>query len=488
MGVRLVRLVTIAIALLALAPGQSQARTDVLRLPRGFFTFGNPEVALAGDKLVYRDGVRFSPYSVRVAGPNGQDRELVRFEGGTVQFAASSGLVAVRHGADVLAGSTPDSPLTPISHCASSAPVVDQTNVAFLEEACGQHAIVVQESGATPATHRIELPPDAQIDSLSIAGPYVAYRSTSHGGHDIVVDDWQTGAEAMRSPVASEMECGQTTVDNQPTASFCGIGIQADGTVAELIGRFVSIPPGPSRYEQGYVADTCGGTIYRLAPDDPNAHAIWAKACVRGPVQIASGRVLFASHTIIGIGVVDLAGQERELGFPNEVYGFDGAHVFVNEENCVAATVVSSSVLGDDPALAFTRSENHCTAKLLNPEVTIGPHGSRLEATLYCRHGCLGPVTVGTYDYVDAASEDFELLPGGTKRLTFRLPANSDIVRRARGKRQVRIRFTTFEPTDVGRESPVSTVARGGARNHRLATAAVKDSRHRKTWAQTGPR
>src|SRR4051794_28986231 len=314
-----------------LVPAAASARTDVLTLPRGFAPFGDPQAALVGDHLVYREPRVFSDTVLRVVGPAGQDRPLASLGEGGASLAGSDSLLAVVHGNELLTGPA-EGPLTAVSHCARGVPAVDGSNVAYVEDGCGAHAVVV--NSAEP--RRIELPEGASVDSLSLAGRYVAF----HSGSEIVVYDWQSGTERMRVPAESENTCGTSAPNGRPTESFCGLAVQSDGTVAELTGRFIYVAPGPTRYEQGGTFDSCGGTISWLSPDDPHAHAIWSKACVDERVRIDAGRVLFATRTIVGIGVVDLAGNERDLGEPNEVYAFDGTHVFVNEEGCLSAKVV----------------------------------------------------------------------------------------------------------------------------------------------------
>jgi hypothetical protein len=458
--------VAIGLALL-LAPAAAQARSEVLQLPRGFDPLGDPDAALVGDHVVYSDPLASSRVRLRLAGPGGEDRPLTSFGppgARRVEIVGSQSLVAVRRDSDLFTGPAAG-PLTNISHCASSTPKLDADNVAFPEAECGGDPVLVVQS---TERHVIALPPGTHADRLSLAGPYIAYRlARADGKHEIVVQNWQTGADAMRVPVESERECGTSTRDGKPTDSFCSMAVQSDGTVVELIGQFVFHPAGRTRYEEEYTDDTCGGTINWRSLADPQPHPISAHGCATEPLRIASGRVLFADRPVVGIAVVDLQGNERRLGSPNQVYAFDGTNVFVNEETCIAGSIVSSSVLGDDPLLAFTRAESStCPMRFRDARLTLGRH-PRLTMTLTCRIGCLGPVVAGTDRYADAASPDFTLQPGKTRKVEIKLSRHSRLVRLARGWKQVRVALNTFDinfnPT---RASALYEASRNPAEHH----------------------
>jgi len=463
----------VGLVLACLCPS-AQGRSILLTLPRGLDPNQFLGSAVTSGELLYQDPSAFSGCSLRLVAPSGQDREVFHSQTCSV-FAASSSLVAIFHplgtataGGELYTG-PPSGPFALLWRCqgpqgADLAFAVDAIAVAYVDYGCGASgatpAIVIRDASAHPTVEqRLSLPPDGRVDYLSLAGRYAAYRLTTPRGQDVVVDDRQTGAQALRAPVESTVACGNAPHNGHAVFTFCGLSVQTDGKVAELLGQVSYTPPGPSRYDQGGIDDTCSGVIDWFSPSQPQAHRVSHRACGRS-VSIAADRILFAYGNIFEIGVVDLAGHTRDLGHPSYIFGgFDGRQVFIERDTCLGITVVSENVLVNHPGPSY-RDNLTCPTRVRRAVLYVGRH-PRVLLSVTCRHGCLGPIVVGTANYADAASQDFKFPAGAHKSISIPLPQHSRLLRNAHKKKRVRIALNTFSYVGYDPRKPATAQARG---------------------------
>lgn len=484
MRVRRTTLLAIAALLLA-APG-AHARSVLLTLPRGLAPWQvEGFTAMAGQQLLYEDVSDRHP-RLWLAGPGHRDRVVAR--GVVGPLAASPQIAAVLrvipHGVALLAG-PPIGPLRRLFTCPTASAgafpfAVDGTHVAYVDDGCGRRdpapdAVVVRD-GTNPAApqQRFALPAGARADFVSLAGRYLAYRLTMPGGEqEIVLDDRAAGAEVLRTPPEATRTCDAAPHSGASVLAFCGLAVQADGKVAELLGEFTYYPGGAGREDMPEVVDTCGGKVDWLSPSDPVPHRVWDRACVSQPLRFAHDRLFGALRWPFRIGVVDVDGHELDLGDPTQVYGFDGDHVYAEHDTCVGDQIVAESVLGDDPPLPSTAGIA-CPKRFPRAVLHLGRH-PRLMLTVTCRFGCLGPIVVGTRNYVDAASRDFTLDPGGRTTLTIPLSRTRRLVRNARGRMRVRVAINAFDAENFDPRRPATKQV--GAIIYRWVTARVAGSR-----------
>jgi hypothetical protein len=480
-----------------------QARTTAVTLPPGFAPHGAPGGVLAGSNVVYLDprgGVY--DFRLRIVSASGEDRPLAHLgkPTNTVVLAGSPALLVILRafgsqtgsytGAELLAGppagrfarvSACARPSLPGAHGSAPAFAVDGDTVAYVDDACrGQSAplqLIVQSLTAdAPPPRSFELPGDARVSHMAIVGPYVAYHLSSARGEEIVEDDWQTGAEVADVPDGGSLPCDSAGPPNLTVYKFCGLALQPDGKLARLLGSFAFHPGGSSRYDQAQDVDACQGAIDWRSPGDPTWRRVTSSACTAQPIRMAGDRILFApSGSIEPLDVVDLQGNVRPLGQVQEIYGFDGQHVLVDEASCWTMSIVSQSVLGDDPPLPFIYG-NRCPMRWSKPRLRLGAH-STFSISVICPNGCRGPLVSGTPSYVEGHSADFIVLPRQTRRVAIPLPRHGVIVREARRHGRVTVALNRFEVTTFDpRKSPESQ-ARQSRPNVRFTVRPIRRKR-----------
>jgi hypothetical protein len=190
-----------------------------------------------------------------------------------------------------------------------------------------------------------------------------------------------------------------------------------------------------------------------------------AGACHADGVWLAGDRILYSPREFGPIAVADLQGSARQLGSVELIYGFDGEHLITDQASCSALSVVSQSVLGDDPPLRPV-DDLHCPLRYSGARLHLGRH-PRFSVIVRCPHGCHGPIVVGAGDWLDGASKEFALHAGGRIRVGVRLPRNSEIVRRARRSRSVTVSVYSFPVWSYQpREDPLNQIYRDDPAAH----------------------
>jgi hypothetical protein len=518
MGARAVRRAALALATLlasaAAVAGSAEARTTVTILPPGFAAYAEPISTLVGNEVIYYDynsGSSSHPnYALRIVSANGVAKKLTEFPLGTNGFffkGSPSQLVIARRygpapnsyaGAELTAG-PPRGPRTTISTCAL--PVfgshgrfdVDGDDVAYIEDDCngGARRLVVRDLTAPAAASSIPVPAD--VDSVALAGPYVAYHSAASG--EILEYDWRGGAEVLRTPDGGDGPCGAVSSQQPEATTFCALDVQSDGRMARLVDRFVfARVEGPHGGEDEVVFDTCKGHVDTIAPGESEWQQVVDHGCNREGVRIARDRILLQPTEYGPFTVAELDGSEHPQGAVQSLFGFDGDHVLTDQASCTSLAVVSQSVLGDDPPLEDPYSK-HCPQRYSEPRVRLGSLPS-FSVTVRCPRGCHGPIVVGAGDWLDGASREFVLPPGAHTRVRIPLSRFSEIVKRAKRKRRVTVSVYKFLVArfEEGR-NPLEQVSINDPATHltvrparRAPRAASRSARARRASGRGRPR
>jgi hypothetical protein len=439
---RVIIAAVVGAAALAASAGPGQASSRVALVPGAIFV--DTTVAMAGERFVYSDPERHRQLEVHVVGPGRRDRMIFRRRRPhAANFAGSSKVIVLLHitpaarAVRVHAGPV-DGPLTEVSRCARGSLAqfgegiaAAESHVAYVDDGCetgGSAELVVREVLDGTEKARVPLPSGARVDYLSMAGRYVSYRLTAESaGAQIVVYDWRTGTEALRVPAGSQLDCPERT---RVLTGFCGLDVQADGKVAELLERIHS---------------DCGGTISWLSPEDPTRHHVTDRACAPDghfdevTFALARDRVLFAPRETFGIAVSDLSGQVlRDFGGPFRVYGFDGERVFAPEWSCIGTEIVAKR--HGDTDEPWDHGDPSCPVRLSKARLLLGARPT-VRVKVRCPNGCFGPIVAGGTDWLDGESPKFLLRPGRVRRIEIPLVHDAAMLERAEGRRRLGVFF-----------------------------------------------
>jgi hypothetical protein len=467
---------TVFVAVFTISCPRVFALSTVATLPPGFAPFGTPESVVSGTTTVYVDPWTPNATNVRVDSASGQDRPWVRYAGGLVHLAASKDLVAVQAppqaGIVDLSVGPPGGQLSLLSHCtgrsANTAPTgasvyamgsgfaVDGSNVAYVDDGCGApgsplRLMVASHAASGPRPVSFAVPADAQVSDVTLAGPYLAYHLQTRQGGEIVEDNWQTGAERLRVADGGSQPCATTGPANQMVDEFCGLGLQADGKLARVLGSFDFYPgrPGPQEdpANQPDNRDFCRGSVAWTDPASPTWHTVasnacgtdWASSTGFSPVAavplMAGDRIVYPYTNFGGHAVASLDGPLKSLGDTGAIFGFDGRRALVYQTSCSAITLEALDVAQDSPVHYVPEYLMRCPVRFARAHIVLGPH-PRFTVVLRCPHGCHGPLVIGTQAVVETSSSSFALAPGGRLRIVIPLSARGAIVRAARDARK----------------------------------------------------
>ena len=234
-----------------------------------------------------------------------------------------------------------------------------------------------------------------------------------------------------------------------PTPRLCGFGVNADGSVWELIDSpYISCDSdclAGNRYNMPVYVDPCDGRLDVSAPGT-SAPITAARQVCADPLRVAGGSALYRTQTSSAPGATrelrvatSAAASPLRIGNPG-VLDFTGSTLTYVTTSCTGQRVEQTSLPLASPIPA-SQAGSDCVQGM-QASGAVFHLGARPTVTLAlrCRLGCVGPLVLGgagESDRPEGASRDFILAPGHTLRLSIRLPRHGALARRARGRRHV---------------------------------------------------
>lgn len=211
---------------------------------------------------------------------------------------------------------------------AAASMALSGSSLAYVDDGCqtASHvpAVVVRDvlSGAVA---ELSLAAGEQVSYLRVAGDLVGYRSDGPAGPRLLVRNWRDGTMISSVAPAATRSCGDTAGltlgATIPTAEFCGLALERDGSLWELIGAIRFEDHSDYKDSPGtdtVAADKRSGTVQRLDPGG-SAARITARGACFDLLLAGGGRAIFDSAVSGDPGVIritDATGLQRTLGYP----------------------------------------------------------------------------------------------------------------------------------------------------------------------------